>query len=361
MKRLHSLKSGEVSLVPAGANNKRFLVLKEQKETVELPESAPSLVEKIKKVLKSFAKKPDESDGKGPALSREAHTALEATARILAPHKDEITDDHLDAIQEEIGIGGGSHEESEEGEDDVKPEHMKQAKEKAEKAYKEEMEKLGYQKYPEAELAMKSKKKDNEEEEEEEEEEVGKEAKPILKEDGSVNLEAVPTEMRPFVEHITKSMDASKSRAEAAEQRAVKLEKELTDNKAAFRKTQLESIAKGFECLNPEDSLLQLEIADSAGSEKFARVLKILEGQNSQMKESKVFASIGSPMSSSTSTADSFSKVEKAIEGLVQKSAEKGQAITKEQAMNEFYASPEGQRLYAIEKQARQAARHDGA
>lgn len=389
MKQLHSLRATEVSLVPKGANGKRFAILKEQEEhdlsvkkAIEQVKSTPaSMIDKIKKALKSFGQKPEEGGEAGAQggqqLSREAQTALEATGRILLPHKDEITDAHLDAVQEQIGIGSGTgqgpdenaEQDAEEG--TVKPADMSGAMEAAKKAYKEHLEKLGYQKYPEGELTMKAKKpgsemepdEDDAEGEDDEGDDVSKENKtvlPVMKEDGSLNLAAVPEEMRPFMEVVSKEMIASKGRADAAEQRAVKLEKQLSDNQIASRKAEIATIAKGLTNLDTAHVAKVLEKFDG-DKEGFDSVLKGFEAQNAQAAESGLFKTIGSAMSDKAGgqSSDIMSKVEKAVGEIVQKSTESGKPITKEQAMTDYLMKhPE---LYEQEKGRRAAAHPSGA
>lgn len=386
--RLHSLKAAEVSPVPRGAIDRTFVVLKDadaaeqakhiSKAVESVKSTPPSIIRKIKKVLKSFQKKPDE-DGEsqpGEGLDPDAQVALEAVGRILAPHKDQITDAHVDAVQEMVGIqgdGGGSDQDpdGEEG-DDVKPQDLQKAQEAGLKAYGEELKKLGYQKYPEAELTMKAKKKlpsgeKNEEDDDadgdEEEEDMSKEAtqvaKPILKEDGSINLEAVPAEMRPFAEVIAKQHAATSAELKVAKEQNVKLEKQLSDDRASVRKGEIERIAKSFDALDPVFVQTTLEIADAAGKEKFDAVLKGFGAQQAQAKESAIFKTIGSGQSMGGGGTDSeYAKIQKAVEQVVQKSAEAGKPISKAAAEEQYFLNnPEA---YTVLKSQRQA-RPDGA
>ncbi len=392
--RLHTLRAKEVSVVPRGAINRPFTVLKEAdapdaevKKAIEAVHATPpSVIEKIKKVLKSFAKKPDSNDGEamvGDGLDREAQVALEAVGRILAPHKDQITDAHMDAVQEQVGIQGDSGGDGDDGqgggdtdeEIDVKPADLKKAQDVAMKAYGEEMQKLGYQKYPEAELTMKGKKKfpsgekDDDEEDDaegdEEDDQVSKEntqvQKPILKEDGSINLDAVPAEMRPFAEVIAKQQAATATELKATKEQNVKLEKELADNKASNRKAEIGRIADGFKNLQKEHVTTVLELADGAGKEKFDAVLKGFEAQDKQAGESReIFKSIGSAQSRGPAGADGkYDLVTKAVEQIVQKSAEAGKPITKEQAEAQYLE--QNPAAYTQYKEQRQALRPDGA
>ena len=339
----------------------------------------PSIVARIAKVVKSFGAKPEgEAENTAPsieALSPAAQTAVKAVGRILAPHKDEITDAHLDAIQAEVGIMGSGDEGSEnvgcdcegaqtcpeckegssdsEGESNVKPEHIASGQEVMQKAYKEHMEKLGYKegKYPNPEITMKSGKKkpsdesegdDESENDDEEEETVSKTAQPILKEDGSLNLEAVPAEMRPAFEVIAKAQVAAEGRAKAAEEKAAGLEKVLKEEAVKTRKAEIVAKAEGFKNLSKDHSVMMLEMADGAGAEKFETVCKALEVQDKQIADGKLFSEIGSSRSNQAG-GDNWSKIEKAAEGIVQKA---NGNLTQAQAIAQFLDTPEGTEMY---------------
>jgi len=378
MKQLTKLDPNEVSLVPVGANQKKFLVLKEGSDPVldRIRKSSPKVLEKILSVVvKAFGKK-DENDeedtinDKLEGLSPAAQTAARAIARIAAPHADELTGDHVDAVLGEVGIGEGNKNESEGGSKvKVKPEHMESAKSAAKKAYKEHMSKLGYQKYPEGELTMKedddeddedekakkakAEKMKKEEEEEAEKAKKAKEAKvgkeSILKEDGTINLEAVSTEQRPLFEAVNKMVTESASRAKAAEAKAADTEKVFKEHRESVRKAEIVRKSGEFKNLSQADSQFQLEMAEKAGPEAYEKVVKILEASNAQIGAGKLFTEVGNAGQSEGSLTVQ-AQIEKAVEGLVAKSADK---ITKEQAYADFMSTNEGQALYAKHQASR--------
>lgn len=367
-----------------GANKKRFLVTKEMttvdraKMVEQVRNAEPGLMARIAKVLKSFTGKPEEG-GKDKAesvlaeLSLPAQTAVKAVGRIIGPHKDEITDDHLDAIQEAVGIGAGTHDEGSEGtggDEDVKPEHMESGKEAMKKAYKEHMSKLGYAKYPEPEFTMKSGKKNPASEEadttsahdddDEEGDDVSKTAQPITKEDGSLNLEAVPAEMRPALEVIAKAQVAAESRAKDAVAKLETVTKELdatkatlSETRASTRRAEIVAKAASFKNLAQEDVVKTLSLADKDSPAEFERVTKMFESQDALIAQGNVFKELGSGHTGSSGSMDAWAKIEKSAEGIVQKSTT---PITKAQAIDQFIQTTEGRALY----QQHQASRKDG-
>lgn len=396
MKRLKDLKTREVSLVPQGANGKRFAVVKEHVE----PSRDRGVVASIKNVVKAFGKKPDpkpaptgnpqqqpkpghdpsiQDTAAAPELTPQAQTALEAVGRILAPHKEEITDGHVDAIQAAVGIpsagegqddGAGSGEDQNEGEEgDVKPEHLKEASDAAEKAFNQRLSKLGYAKYPETKLTMKGNlapshmdSEDGDDGDDDEEDEMEKEA--IAK----AIEEAVAKAKASFDEAIQKSASDNAAALKAANERADKLEKALLSQAENGRKIEIATIAKEFVNVGVDYAQTVLELADkdvtkaADGTTKFDTILKGLRSQEAMAKESKLFSVLGSPQSDIANGAqqDIMAKIAKGGETVVQKNAN-GEPITKEQAEADFLNSPEGQRLYAVEKARRQNAHPLGA
>lgn len=240
----------------------------------------------------------------------------------------------------------------------IKSEHMESAQKAANEAMKEHLKKLGYEKYPETKLTMKTeetKKADDDEaaaaakKKKEEDDKVSKEA--ILKEDGSLNLNAVPAEMRPVFEVIAKQQAAFETRAKAAEVRAEGLEKVLKENKDSSRKAEIVRKSSEFKNLNQEDVAKTLELADKVSTEEFDRVHKMFLAQDKQIGEGKLFGTIGSAQSVlKGGAADAWSKIEAAATTVVEKSAGK---VSKEQAIASFMETSEGQRLYAEHQASR--------
>lgn len=372
MKRLTNLDPNEVSLVPVGANQKRFLVLKEGNDLEnKIEKASPKVLERVlKAIVKAFGKKDGNDEAineKLDGLSPAAQTAARAIGRIAAPHADELKGEHVEAVLQDAGIDGvGVETESPGGSKTVKPEHMKSAKEAAESAYKEHMKKLGYQKYPEGKLQMKEvtdnaekAKKPGDEDEEDDEDEQEKAAKAkkektmkeFIKADGTVDLQAIAKsgDADPVLVAIAKMHIASEARATAAETKASSTEKVLKEHREAVRKGEIVRKASEFKHLRSEDVQKTLELADSAGSEEFDRVVKMFQAQDAQIASGKLFTEVGtSGMSDGTMSA--WGKIEKAADSIVQKSAEK---ISKEMAISDFLGTDEGAQLYAQHQASR--------
>ena len=119
MKKLYELDPAEVSLVDKGANRKKFLIFKSKgknmnpsKEIMDLVNRVPKeVIDRVEKVVKAVdagdmppkkdsaafkeANVPpgkNEQAGEVAPMSDRAMAAMKASARILAPHKDEIHD-----------------------------------------------------------------------------------------------------------------------------------------------------------------------------------------------------------------------------------------------------------------------------
>ena len=361
MKQLKNLEASEVSLVPVGANRKRFLVLKEGQ-----PEQSSALDRIVRTIVKNFGKKDDDDklNEKLDGLSPAAQTAARAIGRIAAPHADELTGDHVKAVLSEAGIGGAENTEPNGG-SKMKKEHMESAKKAAEDAYKETMKKLGYQKYPEGKLQMKevtdnaekmlggSERDEGEEKEKEKAAKAEKEKamKEYFKADGSIDVEAVAksTDADPVLVAIAKMHAQAESRVKAAETKASETERVLKEHRESVRKEELVRKAKEFKHLRLEDVQKSLELADKAGAEEYTRVVKMFESMDAQIAKGNLFAENGSA-GMSAGSGDAWTKIEKAADGIVQKSAEK---ITKEMAGADFLNTPEGMELYTQHQAAR--------
>lgn len=385
MKKLTNLEAHEVSLVPKGANKKRFLIWKTQEEKkmatdrkellALIAKVDPAAMEKVQKALDDMAACKGE-DGQ-PAMDERAQTALKAATRILLPFKEQIKDQHLaqalDAagffdqtsnpgspMEGTAGAGAQKDDEGDMDEDDgdespmkVKEEHQMGAMQAAEGAYKSHLEKLGYQKYPTLQPRMKRasiRKEASEETPEDGDEQnkgghdVSKQAVKILKEDGSLDLAAVPEEMRSFVElvhkgHVDAVAKATKLQGELDAERGKRETQEFIAKAAKFDKLSVKA-----EELGP----ILLKISKALTAEEYAKVEASLSSFNEQVTKGLLFAEIGSKAEGKG--GDNWSKIEAAAAAMVQKSGEK---LTKEQAVDAFLKTEEGKRLqteYEAEK-----------
>lgn len=437
--RLHSLEAKEVSLVPEGANRRRFLIFKSARgkpmaqphEELHqmISKTDPMVMQKVDHMLKSHGSvrkdpapapvaAPDKGQVQDPpgtdggeatpggehaegALPEQAHAAVKAIVRIAAPFKGKIPPllmhQILDAAGFELTSGedgedaetegdpGAMHEgdghkeagfaaipekiedekddvlkfkvskakpfgkdddEDDEDEDDgeeheVKKSHMREAAEKANGIYKEHMEKLGYAKYPDAEMAMKVKKE-----------------KHVIKEKGEhVSKAATGTAQNlPTVDAATRRQFelVAKSNKELVEKNA-SLEKRIAAQESATREKEIVAKAATFTHVAlPQDEIIAtLKDADKLGGKSFERICKNFDTLNEQGKSSKLFGEYGSNLSttgSGNSSENAWMKIEKAAEGYVAKS---GTVVSKEAAVEQFLKTSEGQKMYAEYKNGR--------
>jgi hypothetical protein len=389
IRRLHSLEPAEVSLVPRGANKKKFIIFKSALEAIQ--SVTPEQMAKVEAVLKAYiatakeapmptvdptkpapaAGAPAANPAAAPALSPQAQAALKAVARILAPFKEEITDELVDQVLESIGISEGAphdepgtegagkagltedeeEEEGDEGEVDKGskagvegslPEASDEEKESAHsagmdaymKAVKSHVRKLG-KGYPDAEARIaKTDGKTTEPVKKEGEGDMGI----IMKSDGTIDLAAVPEKLRPEVEAIFKTQMEAVTKAAS-------LEKEITELKASGREKEIVAKAEEFKhiALDKAELVKTLKLADKAGKEDFDRVCKQFEALDKQAEKGKLFEETGSDQTGNAG-ADISGKIDAAVDGIVKKS---GGTISKEQAYTDFITSDEGRKLYA--------------
>lgn len=399
--RLHELEAAEISLVPQGANRRRFLIYKDKEgimahhqqlhDAIMKPD--PHVMQKVEDCMKAYMEKMgavhkdlpagDEDEGAmGGAMDDQSQAAVKAVVRILTPFKDKVSPLLLHEILDAAGfqvtseggeepgamhIGDGAQEmeekeghfsaipaaiESEEEHEwpvehqdalvnKMKKSHMHDAASAGNEAYKAHMEKLGYRMYPDAEMAMKT-----------------KDGKPVMKKKGehvaksasdALDLSAVDSKTRQVLEQVFKGQRDLITKNAA-------LESTMKAMKDAERKKELVEKAASFSHVGvpSEDLVAQLEVADKAGPEHLERVLKTFGALNEQARSSKLFGEYGSSVpATGFGGGDAHAKIEKMAEGIVQKS---GNTLSKEEAYEKAILSPEGRRLYA----EHQAGRKDG-
>lgn len=395
MKRLFNLDPGEVSLVPRGANRKKFLVFKslkgnempkkdqQDREIRNLIESvSPATMKKVDQVLKTLTAKRVRKDGgdlmptkdsrtykeddggdmgdgdvemaDDKPLSERAQAALKAMARIAAPFKDELTQKHLSAVAQEVGIGepapteapdektpsdekldkGLMDSESPEG---IEGEHHAEALAMARKSYGEHLKKLGYRKYPDAEMQQKSKmeacdKDADSDEDDEEEESVGKVNKSAL------DLSAFPKSQRSQLEMIFK---AHQELVQKNEELEAELEKER-DHRVS---KEFAERARGFKHLGVDSNKLAtvLKGLASKDADAYKEIEGILKSADKQIGAGGLFGEIGSRQSGTGDPSNASARLDALVEQVVQKS---DGAQTKEQAYDAVLRTAEGKRLY---------------
>lgn len=410
MRKLSDLEAHEVSLVPRGANKKKFLIFKSQRgntmprsEIVDLINAVdPKTMARVEKAVKSMKIKkehggdmmprPDSAAYKDAGsdrqvtdnglshthapLSDRAQAALKAVARILAPFKDEINDGHLDAVQSEVGIDPdvdqatpSDDDETQKNYDDiemsvaypqeVEEEHSAEALKLAKKAYGEHLEKMGYRKYPDPSLestnASKHIGKDadmDDEDDDEEEESVGKN---INKSADALDLTAFPKNQRAQLEAIFKANNDLVQVNKALVQKTADLEKRLEVERNDRVLKGFKEKARGFKHLGVDTDELAVVMKSLAESEPsgYEKIEAILKSADEQLRVNKSFnGGIYGEMGTKASNAgggDPGARLDALVDSVVAKSEGK----TREQVYEEVLKSKEGKRLYAEYKASR--------
>ncbi len=368
MQKLSNLKAAEVSLVPQGANRRRFMVFKSADgvpmSTHEQLQKAiatadPEVMKRVSDFLDKSIKKDDEHAGV-------ARTAAQAISRIASTVKGKLSPQAMHSLLDEVGfqvttdgVGEGnqggagamsvgaapSHDgDKEAGFQAIPVEHLEKAKEAAGKAYKEHLEKLGHRMYPDAEMQMKSKSGEPAKSKKEEEEKVDKSATTAqLDAATQAKLETV------FKQFEDISKENKELKTELAALTLLNKQRELVTKAASFSHLGL-----------PQETVVAtLGDAQKAGPEAFERIVKMYETMSEQNRVAKsfggdLFSERGSTLGGGNGGSESaWSKIEKAASGFVQKS---GTVMSKEDGIAKFLETPEGQQLY----REHQAARKDG-
>lgn len=397
MKRLYDLTPAEVSLVGKGANKKKFLIFKSDKGNKSMPQAdqeirnlvnavSPQTMAKVEKILKTMKVKKADGDmapKKDSAVFKETHNvthdgesdraplsdraqaALKAVARILAPFKDEISDDHLDAVQQEVGIAGEepAHkgDDGEGGGDEghehiqmdvaypegVEEEHHIGALNSAKKAYMSHMEKMGYRKYPDEQMAQKNKHgivEDSEEgdDDDDEGEEVGKTA--VKK--SAIDLSAFQPNQRAQLEMIFKSNTELAEQNKELVKKNATLETEIKAERDSRLLKDFEERAKGFKHLSANSGELAVVMKsmsekDPEGLKKMEAVLKAADAQIALGAD--LFSERGSRQSGGNLN-DADAQLERLVDSVVQKS---DGSKTREMIYEEVLKTKEGKRLMA--------------
>ncbi len=271
MKRLRDLEAVEVSLVPKGANRKRFLIFKEDD---------PPMQEILKAILETELddeKKVDEVL-KAAKLSDKAQNAVKGALRLLNAYKDELPKDIMKTLAGLAGYG-----------------------------------------YPEPTEKQKGKDKDDDEDKKKK---YGYPA-PVKKEDGSWDFSGIPEEVRPMVEALWKEhLEEVKKREEL--ERVLKEERDKQARKEFIQKAATEF---GNLPVKPEEFGLVLKGLAEKAPEEYAKLEGVLKAANEAIEKGALFAEVG--RSGALPGASAMSKIEAVANSLVQKDA----SMTKEQAI----------------------------
>lgn len=237
----------------------------------------------------------------------------------------------------EDGSAGGS-EEDDEGDELEKAisKHMRGAYGEAEKAYKSHMEKLGYRKYPDAEVRMKGVRKDlpkqvDVSEENHEKGEAQPMDKNVLK---SLDLTKVDPKVKTALEAVFKANEeavkkALKLEGELKAERETRLDKELMDRAKAIGHGAVE---KHFKIMKS----LSTELRDEYESAQHA--------VTEQIKKGGIFKELGSARQGTINGGDAWGKIEAMANGIVEKGDTK---VSKAEAIEAVLKTAEGKRLYS--------------
>lgn len=395
MKKLHNLDVSEVSLVSEGANKRRYIVYKGKggtpmsvhkelhdmisKTDPEIMKNVDQLCDKhySKKVKKADETQSEEHTQEGgqtadPTLPQDPEkvkAALKATARILAPFKEHLPAEVAHQLVDLIGFNGGATKNpNAEGDgamgesgveknkaypQEIEKAHHEEAMKSADDAYKERLKKLGYQKYPDAQLQMKSKSvhkkkggSDADDDDEEEGEGDKVEKSNVAKSSDALDLSAFPKEQRPHLEAIFKSnQELVKKNAD--------LEKELQTEKSERKLKEFVAKAAEFKHYVGDKTelakeLMELHEKSPALYEKVEKQLRAVDVEKEVVSKS-LFRELGSNQGTAGASS-AEGKIDAAVQSIVQKSAG---AKTSAQAYADFIQTPEGQTLYAEYKSAR--------
>lgn len=355
MNKLYELDPAEISLVKKGANKRKFLTWKSK-------QGAP--VAK-KKPVKKDAVDPAMAAAAKPALSDRAKAAIQAVVRILSPFKGEVTDADLDQALVEGGVlaAGGSAgdveklgkdqvndpaahpsvatnaEKEDDDEEDEEEDDDAEDVSKGMNAIKEIVDKY-------CNYAAMNAKKEFPQGGKQVADEKDKAKKSVMKADGTIDLEAVPAEIRPMVEAIYKGQaDLVKKNDD--------LTKQLADERKERREKEFTAKADGFKHYTGDKKelavkLMKLQDADKDLYADFVKQLESIDAEKETVHK-QLTSEKGSSLSSGA-VGDVEQKIDAAVKDIVQKSADK---ISPEQAYSQFIQTPAGQELYSQYKSGR--------
>lgn len=296
----------------------------------------PKVMEKVDIVLKNLVTKSPEAAGQQP-MSERAQAALKAVARILTPFKDEISGDHVAAVQQEIGMGCDNKVE------------MSQFPEKFSDQQHAQLEKMGYRKYPDQQPKVGTAAVDKSVEaadSKNQEDEVDKVTK--------IDLSAFPKEQAGQLQSVFKAMEDLQESNKTLVQKNGDLEKQLKEERDVRVLKGFEEKAKGFTHLSANSSELAQIMKTMAESDpkQYEKIEAVLTAANEQIRVAKtmpggLLGEIGSRTQGSGSGPDN--KLDALVDSHVAKSTGK----TREQVYDEVLKTTEGKRLYAEYKASR--------
>lgn len=276
MNKLTNLEAVEVSLVPRGANLKKFLIFKSE-------EGFRTMEEILKSILEIELENENDVDEvlKAAKMSEKATGAAKAALKILSAYKDELPSDIINMLASLSGYGYAAPQKSK--------------------------DKYGYKMDKEKDKGYKM---------------------PCKKEDGSLDLEAVPEEVRPLVESLWKEHETAIAKAAELEE-TLRLEKEEKSKKEFISK------ALEFDSLNvkAEELGLVLKSISEKAPEGFEKIMTILKSANEAIKQGGLFKEVGTNGTNSENTA--WGKIESMAKTMVQKDVNMTQAQAIAKVLNQ--------------------------
>jgi hypothetical protein len=166
-------------------------------------------------------------------------------------------------------------------------------------------------------------------------------AVPVLKEDGTWDLDGVPDEQRATLEPVFKAQEAMLTELKDTRERLEKSEQALAEKQfIAKAKDELPALAAASR-LGPV-----LKAAhEHLDEETFGELEAILKAANEQVETGDLFKELGrAALTDESQTGDAWSEIEKAADALIEKDSE---GLTREQAIDKVMKTAEGRKLYS--------------
>lgn len=315
--------------------------------------------EEIKKMLEQIQKLPSDKiaeikkalmvegeDKIGKEKSPKAQAAMKAVGRILGPMKDELKKSDMDEMMKSLGMADEEDckkvdiemSATQSGEK-VKDEHVALAKASAKKAFDDELQKLGYQMYPEQQITQKKKSDEDEEDEDEGEDDVSKvnkadEKLSAFNAEQKVQLESI---FKANEELVTKNADLEK---QLKAEREIRVNREFDEKAAKYAPI---GDVKKFATI--------LKSASEQSAESLKTLEDMLDGQLAASKASEVFKEYGTRRSAEG--GDYETKIEALVDSKFNEIRKSDKSMTREMVYEEVLKSDEGKKLYTAFKNSR--------
>lgn len=236
VKRLRDLEAVEVSLVPKGANRKKFLLFKSEEVT--------PMEEILKAILETNLEDEPKVDEvlKAAKISDKAQNAVKGALRLLNAYKDELPKDIMKTLAGLAGYGYPEPAQKQKGKDDDD----------------DKKKKYGY-------------------------------PAPVKKEDGSWDFSGVPEDVRPMVEALWKEhLEEVKKREEL--ERVLKEERDKQATKEFIQKAETEF---GNLPTDPKEFGPVLKELASKAPEEYKKLEGVLKAANEVIEKGALFAEFG--------------------------------------------------------------------